>query len=199
MFTFEFAHGGGDPGRFSVNVYEDGRVIRQRLGDIPGGVDYPDEPTGFVDRVRVRQTALLNALFQDARLNRLVEQEATVPAGRAYTLGDLFRDVRRGVFAEFSATRPAVDPYRRNLQRAFVEVMDRLLNTPLAGPPSPFAGVPGFTPPPPRPGDAQALARLELQELQGVLRGVQPRGTDRDARAQVAHLLARIERVLDPR
>lgn len=50
VFTFVFAHSGGDPGRFGVNLYEDGRVIRQRLGDIPGGVDYPDEPTGFVEQ-----------------------------------------------------------------------------------------------------------------------------------------------------
>ena len=54
------------------------------------------EPTGFVDRVRGRQTALLNTLFQDSRLSRLVEQEATQPAGRAYTLAELFGDVRRG-------------------------------------------------------------------------------------------------------
>jgi hypothetical protein len=56
------------------------------------------EPTGFVDRIRVRQTAILNALFQDSRLSRLVEQEATLPRGAAYTLVDLFGDVRRGIF-----------------------------------------------------------------------------------------------------
>ncbi len=156
------------------------------------------EPTGFVDRVRVRQTALLNTLFQDGRLARLAEQQATLPAGQAYALADLFADVRRGIFSEYGAARPLVDPYRRNLQGAFVETMDRLLNTPLAAPPPP-AGFFFGSPPPPRPGDAQALARLELQELATTLRGAQGRITDRATRAQVAQLVARIDQVLNPR
>ena len=156
------------------------------------------EPTGFVERVRVRQTALLNTLFQDQRLSRLAEQQATMPAGQAYTLADLFGEVRRGVFSEFGAGAAVVDPYRRNLQRAFVDQMDRLMNTPLAGPPSPFQNVPGFTPPPPRPGDARALARLEATELATSLRGAQGRITDRATRAHVVDLLARIDRALNP-
>jgi hypothetical protein len=77
--------------------------------------------------------------------------------------------------------------------------MDRLLNTPVVAPPSPFLGFPGFEPPPPRPGDAQALARLELQELTAVLRGVQPRVVDRATRAHVVYLLARIDQILNPK
>jgi hypothetical protein len=50
VFSFVFGHTGGDPGRFGVYVYEDGRVIRERLGDIPGGVDYPDQSTGLVEQ-----------------------------------------------------------------------------------------------------------------------------------------------------
>jgi hypothetical protein len=156
------------------------------------------EPSGFVDRIRVRQTAVLNALFQDARLSRLAEQGATLAPGTAYTLADLFGDVRRSVFAELGAARPAVDAYRRNLHRAFVDQMDRLINTPLAPatPPFPF---PGATPPPPRPGDARALARLELLEIQGSLRTALARPTDRTARAHFVDLQARIDRILNPR
>jgi hypothetical protein len=158
------------------------------------------EPTGFVERIRLRQTALLNTLFQDARLSRLAEQGGTLPAGTAYTLADLFGDVRRGVFAELSAPRPAVDAYRRNLQRAFVDQMDRLISTPLVTPVPPgFGQFPGFVPPPPRPGDARALARLELQDLQGILRTALVRVTDRTTRAHVVDLQARIERIFNPR
>src|SRR5206468_9745995 len=57
------------------------------------------EPTGFVERVRQRQTVVLNLLFQDSRLSRLAEQSATQPG--SYTITDLFGDVRRGIFAEF--------------------------------------------------------------------------------------------------
>jgi len=158
------------------------------------------EPTGFVDRIRTRQTTLLNALFQDARLSRLAEQGATLPAGSAYTLADLFGDVRRGIFAELAAARPAVDAYRRNLQQAFVDQMDRLISTPLAFQPPPgFTPFPGFTPPPPRPADARALARLELQDLQTTLRAAIARPTDRTTRAHLVDLQARIDRILNPR
>jgi len=158
------------------------------------------EPTGFVERIRTRQTNLLNALFQDARLSRLAEQGATLPAASAYTLADLFADVRRGIFSETGAARPVVDAYRRNLQRGFVEQMDRLINTPLVTPPPPGVGqFPGFVPPPPRPGDARALARLELQEIQGTLRAALPRVTDRTTRAHFGDLQARIDRILNPR
>src|SRR5206468_10180917 len=58
------------------------------------------EPTGFVERVRARQTAILNTLFQGARLSRVAEQQATQP--NAYTIADLFGDVRRGIFSEFA-------------------------------------------------------------------------------------------------
>ena len=158
------------------------------------------EPTGFVERVRTRQTAVLNLLFQDARLSRLAEQQTTQP--NAYTIPDLFGDVRRGGFAEFAGGGGAVrvDGYRRNLQRAFVDQMERLINTPLVTPPPPgFTPFPGFTPPPPRPADARAQARLELVDLQGTLRTTLPRAGDRATRAHIVDLQARIGQILNPR
>ncbi len=159
------------------------------------------EPSGFVDRIRVRQTALLGALFQDQRLARLAEQGATLPAGTAYTLADLFSDVRRGVFSELESAQPSVDGYRRNLQEAFVDQMDRLINTPLVTQPPPqFANVPGVTAST-RPTDARALARFELQSLQTNLRAAVPKAPpgDRMTRAHFVDLQTRLERVLNSR
>jgi len=156
------------------------------------------EPTGFVERVRTRQTAVLNLLFQDTRLSRLADQQATQPSG--YTIPDLFADVRSGVFAEFRGGAVRIDEYRRNLQRAFVDQMERLINTPLVTPPPPgFTPFPGFTPPPPRPADARAQARLELVDLQTTLRAALPRAGDRATRAHIVDLQARINQILNPR
>jgi hypothetical protein len=162
------------------------------------------EPSGSVDRVRQRQTALLVTILQDARLNRLVEQSAFATASQpSYTVADLIGDVRRGLFSELAAARPAVDPYRRNLQNAFVDQMDRLINTPLAPPPQAGGGFGGGgfggPPPAPRPADARALARAELRDLDTALRGVILRTTDRTTKAHFEDLRARIERVLNPR
>ena len=153
------------------------------------------EPSGFVERIRVRQNALLNTLFADPRLGRLAEQGATEP-GNPYTLADLFSDVRRGIFAEVAGGR-AVDAYRRNVQQAFVDQMERLITTPLVTPvPPQFQGFPGVTPTV-RPTDARALARLELQGLLTSLRAARP--TDRTTRAHYGDLVARIDRILNPR
>ena len=158
------------------------------------------EPTGFVERVRARQTAVLNLLFQDGRLSRLAEQAATQPAGGSYTITDLFGDVRRGAFAEFGGGAVRVDEYRRNLQRAFVDQMERLISTPLVTPlPPGFTPFPGFNFPPPRPADARAQARLELVDLQTTLRAALPRAGDRTTRAHIVDLQARIDQILNPR
>src|SRR5213596_1445839 len=156
------------------------------------------EPTGFVERVRQRQTAVLNLLFQDSRLSRLAEQSAA-QAG-SYTITDLFGDVRRGIFTEFGAGPVRVDEYRRNLQRAFVDQMERLISTPLVTPlPPGFTPFPGFNAPPPRPADARAQARLELVDLQGTLRAALSRAGDRTTRAHIVDLQARIDQILNPR
>lgn len=158
------------------------------------------EPTGFVERIRARQAALLNTLFQDARLSRLAEQGATMPAGTAYTVTNLFDDLRTGIFAELGSARPVVDPYRRNLQQTFVDQMDRLITTPLVTPVPPnFTPFPGFTPPAPRPADARSVARLTLRDVQAALGTAVGRVTDRTTRAHVADLQARIDRILNPR
>src|SRR5258708_3797045 len=99
------------------------------------------EPTGFVERVRGRQTAVLNLLFQDSRLSRLAEQSATQP--ESYTITDLFGDVRRRPFSEFAGGAVGGDEYRRNPQRALLHQMGPLLSAP---PGTPFP--PPLSPPP---------------------------------------------------
>ena len=91
-----------------------------------------------------------------------------------------------------------MDEYRRNIQRAFVDGMDRLINTPLVpqlppGLPPQFAA--NF---PPRPADARALARAELRDLDRALALVVPTTTDRVARAHYEDLRAGFDRILNP-
>ena len=157
------------------------------------------EPTGFADRMRTIQTNYLRQLFDDTRLDRLADQMATAtPAAPAYTIADLLGDVRKASFSELAAPRVAVDAYRRNLQRAFVDLMNEKLNPP---PAQPRTGpmFPGFRPPPPLPGDARALIRAELADLDAALRLALPRAADRETRAHLADLRFRIDRALNPK
>jgi uncharacterized protein DUF4953/uncharacterized protein DUF5117 len=155
------------------------------------------EQTGTVDRVRQAQSQLLTGLFNDARMNRLVDQQAlATTAAPAYGLGDLLRDVRVGLFSELAAGRP-IDIYRRNLQRAFVD----LLGTKLQPPPPlpPFPPFPGFTPPPPRPEEAKAQVRGELRDLDAAIAAALPRVTTRDTRVHLQDLRFRIDQILNPK
>ncbi len=160
------------------------------------------ESSGYVERIRTEQTNFLRGLFDDARLTRLADQGATATAAApAYAIADLVGDTRHAIFSELAAPRVAVDAYRRNLQRAFVELMDSKLNPPQAvprvGPAAPQR--PGFTPPPPTPGDARALMRAELKDLDAALRLALPKAADRVTRAHIEDLRFRIDRTLNPK
>jgi uncharacterized protein DUF4953/uncharacterized protein DUF5117/uncharacterized protein DUF5118 len=156
------------------------------------------QPSGFADRLLTLQRFVLNGLFDDGRLGRLADQAATATAAApAYTIADLLGDTRRSVFSELGAGRVAVDEYRRNLQRAWVDLVNDKLNPPPA-PPRP-AGFqrPGFVPPV-LPGDARALMRAELTDLDAAVRRAQPRAANRETRAHLADLRYRIDRALNP-
>jgi hypothetical protein len=160
------------------------------------------EPSGIVERMRTAQTTFLRNLFDDSRLSRLADQGATATAAApAYTIADLVGDTRRAVFSELAGPRVAVDAYRRNLQRGFVDLMDTKLNPPPApvrtGPAGPVP--PGFRPPPPMPGDARALIRAELKDLDTALRLALPKASDRVTRAHIEDLRVRIDRALNPK
>ncbi len=155
------------------------------------------EPSGSVERVRQAQTGLLATLLNDGRLGRLAEQSAfATTAEPAYGIGNLLGELRRGLFSEAAAGR-AADEYRRNIQRAFVDQLERLVTTNLV--PTVPPNVPPQFRPQPRPADARALARAELVDLDAQLRLAGPRTTDRATRAHYADLRARIDRVLNPR
>lgn len=156
------------------------------------------EPSGSVERIRQRQTQMLTGLLNDARLSRMVEQQAfATPAAPAYAVADLFGELRRGLFSEAAAARPRTDVYRRNLQRHYVEQMERLIETPLM--PTLPPGFPAQFRPAPRPADARALARAELVALDGQLRTALVRTTEPETRAHFADLRAKIDEVLNPR
>lgn len=154
------------------------------------------EQTGTVDRVRQAQSALLTGLLNDARMNRLVDQQALASvAAPAYGLGDLLHDVRQGLFREI-ATAGSIDVYRRNLQRACVDLLGTKLQPPPPPGPPPF---PGFVPPPPRPEEAKALVRGELRDLDSTIAVVLVRVRNRETRLHLQDLRFRIDQILNPR
>ena len=84
------------------------------------------EATGTLDRIKQLQSRSLNILFNTERMNRLSENESMV-GNSAYTLASLFGDTERAIFSNNKTL--ASDPYRRNLQRVYVDKLTSLMES----------------------------------------------------------------------
>ena len=138
------------------------------------------ESEGVIQRIGVQQGRVLGVLMQDARLNRLVEYEATSGGDPAYTVADLLEDLRGGIWSELRDPRPRIDAYRRNLQRVYVSTMDRYLNP--DGDQS--------------PSDARPIVRAQLAELGREVRRAAGRAGDDMTRLHLQDLDAVIQGIL---
>lgn len=78
------------------------------------------EDDGAIERVKSLQVRALSSLLDEDRIMRMVENESLNGAD-AYTVLNMMEDIRTGIFSELYKGQ-AVDAYRRNLQRTFVEL-----------------------------------------------------------------------------
>ena len=74
---------------------------------------------GAVNNIRATQSSYLNSLLDPTRMQRLIEAEA-FKGRNTYTIYQLLSDTKKGLFSEL-ASGAEISTYRRNLQRAFVE------------------------------------------------------------------------------
>ena len=86
------------------------------------------QPTGIIDRVRTAQAGIMGQLLQAQRLDRMAEQFALDGPTVAYSPLQFLTDLRAGVWSELAKPGTAIDIYRRNLQRAYLDNMDARLN-----------------------------------------------------------------------
>jgi len=128
-------------------------------------------------------SGLLSNLMTPPRLARMIDQEALAESSSdAYTVAELFGTLTGAVWTELGSGGNArsTDAVRRNLQRIYT---DRLASLALSGA---------------VPGDASALARLELTELSRRLGSALGRSRiDRVTKAHLAETKARVDRTLE--
>lgn len=158
-------------------------------------------PDQGVEAVRVIQESVMNSVFDNNRMQRIIETSATDTKG--YTLDELFADVRKGVWSELSSRQPT-DNFRRNLQKIHVEKMNAIINPPataaLAAFPTPTLPNTVASPTPDvRKTDIISVARGHLVELRNQIKTALPATTDKMTRYHLQDVLTRIERALDPK
>lgn len=135
------------------------------------------------------QRSILQRIISKNTIDKLLHNE-TLNAAKAYTVMQMFDDLRRAVWSEFAAAKP-VDIYRRNLQKMYVDELLKLVST------TEPMGV-GITirVGNPLPSDATAIARLELVQLRRLLQ----RGTQSShalTRAHALDIVAQIDKALE--
>ena len=155
------------------------------------------EPIGALSRIRNAQSSVLNNLMNSARFARIVEQEA-IDGASAYGPTQLLADVRKGIWRELDAPQVRIDPYRRNLQRAYLDLVNTKLNT--ASPALPANLPPGF------PvsffstsGDERPFYRAELKTLNSAIGGALAKTADPETRAHLDATSDQIAKILDPK
>jgi hypothetical protein len=153
------------------------------------------EPVGALNRVRNAQNSVLNNLLSSARFARMIEQQ-TLDGAAAYAAADFLADVRGGIWSELSAPRVTVDAYRRNLQRAYLDIANNKLNAPPQATPQ---GLPaGFAAMFVTSGDEKAFYRAELRSLNAQLGTALARTTDKPTRAHIEASRDHIAKILNP-
>jgi hypothetical protein len=153
---------------------------------------------GMEETVSRVQANTLRSLLSAARLYRL-----TVCTGRygaaAYSVDDLLTDAKKGVWSELPAGA-AIDIYRRNLQKVYIEALNDLVNPtpPSALPAGLPRGLMAFT------GDIKntdipSIARAQLVELRNEITAAIPKETDKVSKYHLQDVLERIRQALNPK
>jgi hypothetical protein len=197
---------GGQPGSVFTPIprarqVEAIRFLNEHVWRTPTYLIRPDigariEAGGMVTRINNAQMRSLNTVFDDGRMNRLLELEGTT-ANRAsvYTLASMLGDVRRGIWSELSASAPNVEVFRRGLQNNYIALLGRKVNPP----PAPTGAAAAFGGgAPPLSEDARSHVRGELVALRDEIRRALPRATDRATQLHLQAALHRIGEILEP-
>ncbi|MEO8427235.1 MAG: zinc-dependent metalloprotease [Verrucomicrobiota bacterium] len=138
------------------------------------------ESSGAADRILNSQRSILDTLINDQRIERMAEYANREPR-LAYPPSDLFKDISSGIWNELTAEPIQIDLFRRNLQRAYVEILGKRVN------------------PTEVSSDLPAIARAELKRALLNIRNAIPKTKDPASLLHLEEMETRIERLLDPR
>jgi hypothetical protein len=154
------------------------------------------EHAGALNRVREAQVRVLERVLDPQRMARVLETEAMADS-EVYTLGAVFSDLREGLWTELDDGE-AIDPFRRNLQRGYLEHMDHLMEAEVEAPPPQWREFIDFTPVDVAQSDIRAYVRHELQTLRDEVERARRRVGDERTQMHLDDVLARITRILNP-
>ncbi len=156
------------------------------------------EPSGSVPRLMEAQSRLLRTVISNDKLLRLHEQYV-LHSDTAYSPIELFADMRTALFSELQQGAAKIDPYRRALQREYIDELGKKMNKAPALPPTAGIFARLFAQPDVSETEIRGVIRMHLLELQQALRQASKKAGDSLTRAHIDDLVVAIETILDPR
>ena len=144
------------------------------------------------------QDNMLNRLLSTRTLTKLVEGEAA-QGTKAYGILEYLGDMKKGIWSELAANK-AVDVYRRNLQKSYVNTLVNILNPPSAAPALSFGNVVVMG------GgsqidkyDVKSVVRAHLQRLRSDANAAAASQTDLMTKYHFQDISDRITKALNPK
>jgi len=150
----------------------------------------------LLNRIKAVQTGTLGNILSAPRLARLLDNETKNGTASAYTLPELFTDLKGTIF---SSARP--DAFKRNLQRSYVDKLEILMTKEMDLPPGVSGDMIanfGMTPISVALSDIRPLVRVELKSLMATAKARAVAG-DALTKAHYDDLVIRINDILNPK
>ena len=147
--------------------------------------------------VNTMQTTVLGSLLSGSRLNRLAICSSRYGKD-AYAVDEMLNDVKKGVWSELT-TKKVIDPYRRNLQKAYTENLISLLSTPqttATNLPSGFIMLYNSNV---KNTDVYSVVRVHLAQLRSDILAAIPAAQDKMSKYHLQDVAERIKQALNPK
>jgi hypothetical protein len=151
--------------------------------------------TGVASDVLSMQKGVLRNLLNNSRLNRLFDSEVLAPDD-AYTVVELVNDVQDGIWSELKGGQPRIEPLRRELQRAYLDILKNEFepasaSSPVSRPSGRAGNNSGE-----RVSELRAAARAALRDLAKRINTALPNVKDSATRVHLEDSLSEIETAL---
>ena len=145
------------------------------------------------------QDNVLNRMLATRNLSKLIDAEAQ-KGNNAYTIADLLNDLKKGIWSELPG-RTRIDVYRRNLQKAYVGILDDLINPKRS---SSSAGIVimvlgGGSTMSADNSDIRSVVRAHLTSLRNEARAAAAGTTDSMSKYHLQDIVVRIDNALNPK
>lgn len=145
------------------------------------------------------QDNMLNRILSTRTLNKLVEGEAAA-GSKAYGVVEYLGDLKKGIWSELTTTK-AIDVYRRNLQKSYVNTLINILNPPAAPATASFGGgiVISMGSSSTDKYDTKSVVRAHLQKLRAEATAAAATNPDALSKFHLQDISFRISKALDPK